>query len=232
LFELICEVSKSRQTSQNSFDPACRAEVLRRRVGFSRIQYDFQHQVGAPVRKDLRHLRAFVVKTGSGWQNQPRRRHKVGFVFLDTYALSLAFLRKNWVRFVISPPIPRPSTPSSVLDSPSSVRLGPSRDKFANGTPPEGVSPLSANKRTFRSQKFRYPGTRLVPAGGMDCRYATFHPGTRAASPIAQHQVGAYVKEQPAKPFPVKTGLAGELRIPESVPITGKLADSVLLVNK
>jgi hypothetical protein len=37
----------------------------------------------------------------------------------------------------------------------------------------------------------------------MDCRFATFHPGARAASqhapaPVARHQVGAYVKEQPA----------------------------------
>jgi hypothetical protein len=34
--------------------------------------------------------------------DQPRQKWlKIGFVFLDTYALSLAFLRKNWVRFVI-----------------------------------------------------------------------------------------------------------------------------------
>jgi hypothetical protein len=35
---------------------------------------------------------------------------RFGFVFLDTYALSLAFLQKNWVRFVISLPI-APSPP-------------------------------------------------------------------------------------------------------------------------
>jgi len=31
------------------------------------------------------------------------RRLKIGFVFLDTYPLSLAFLRKNWVRFHYCP---------------------------------------------------------------------------------------------------------------------------------
>jgi hypothetical protein len=35
----------------------------------------------------------------------------IGFVFLDTEALSLAFLQNNWVCFVISPPIGPPLWP-------------------------------------------------------------------------------------------------------------------------
>jgi hypothetical protein len=63
-----------------------------------------QHQVGARP-EGPQYLRNFVVKTRSGWPDRLRFWLKIGFVFLDTYALSLAFLRKNWVRFVISTPI-------------------------------------------------------------------------------------------------------------------------------
>ena len=47
----------------------------------------------------------FPVSFGQICWNCPRRRLKIGFVFLDTDALSLGFLQKNWVRFVISPPM-------------------------------------------------------------------------------------------------------------------------------
>jgi hypothetical protein len=45
----------------------------------------------------------------------------------------------------------------------------------------------------------------------MDCRFAAFHPAPRAFY-LAQHQVGAYVKEPPAK-----LCVRPELRKPESV---------------
>jgi hypothetical protein len=152
-----------------------------------------------PVRKDLSISVLLWLKNRSGWPKRPCRRLKIGFVFLDTYALSLAFLRKNWVRFVISPPMLEALPQSGLTTHPPArklrwpVRLGPPHQIGAR----------------------RYAG---LNGSIQDIQT---HALRRGPFPVKTGFAG-YVKEQTAK-----LCVRPELRKPESVPVTASSRHSL-----